>query len=545
MSSTSPPLVAASSRSGLLHTGRMLNLLNLYRLLVAAGFVVLAATELLPMAQSALLYDFSLLYLLLSAAAIYPLSINKLAPQHQLALGLTLDILFVVLLMHAAGGISTGISSLLVISIIGAGLISGGRITIFFAALATLATLAEQVFAGWRGLPDHVNYLLAAMWGMALFATAVFAHVLSLQLRASEALVQQRGLDLANMAQLTDYVIEQMDTGVIVLDVDGSVRLMNRAVQQLLQITPSSPQRPLKHYSPELGRALRQWRNHGPGSRVRHLIETSSKPLSVQYRRMNPDDQSALLFIDDAGSAAVQAQQLKLAAWGRLTASMAHEIRNPLGAISHAAALLEESPDLTAPDQRLTRIVRTHAQRINELVESVMQLGQRDRNDPEVINLANWLPRFVHEFTEMHPGTRQQLVLEPSAYGLYTWFDLGQLQQILINLCRNGIEHGAQHDKAARVTLRSGLLPGDRVYIDVLDTGPGVSPDNREKLFSPFFTTRAEGTGLGLYLSRELALANQGDIFYRPTEDGTSCFRLVLAADTANNDTANNSESAR
>lgn len=520
---------------GVFRSYQLLRLLNLYRLIIASACLALSAAELLtvvfPGADHALFYEVSLMYLLFSAAAIYPMLRGRPSQRLQLNLGVSLDIVAIILLMHAAGGIASGLGGLLMVSIVGAGIISDGRLVGLFAALATLAILSEQIYAQWQGLSGYVNYSLAGMWGIAFFAMASLSRVLSKRLRDTEALAHQRGVDLATMAELTDYVIQQMDTGVIVLDVDGTVRLMNRSVQRLLQVSPSSTPKPLKDYSPALGRALQQWQRATPVPRQRHIIANAQKPLLVQYRRIGSNDQSALLFIDDAASASDQAQQLKLAAWGRLTASMAHEVRNPLGAISHATDLLAESPSLDRADDRLIRIVQEHTRRINHLVESVMTLGNRDRSEPEAICLNDWLPGFVRSFLHMQPSARQALTLDLPTTSVHVWFDLDQLEQILINLCRNGLNHANPMAPCVRITCAA--LPGHQASIEVIDNGSGVSTADQPKLFKPFFTTQKEGTGLGLYLSRELALANQGDLFYRPMAESGGRFCLMMTADVS------------
>lgn len=526
---SAPPARTGEQR----RAGRLLRLLNLYRLTVSSVCVGLSASGLiqilLPSANSALFYEISLLYLLFSAAAIYPMSLTKAGSQWQLSLGVVLDIIAITLMMHAAGGIDSGLSGLLMISIVGAGIISDGRQVGLYAALATLALLAEQVLSQWLGLTEHLNYSQAGMWGIACFAMAMLSRALGVRLQASKALARQRGEELATMSELTDYVIQQMDTGVIVLDADGRVRMMNRAAQQVLQVTPGRERVALKHYSPELARALRHWQQVRPGPRQRQLIQTRDRPLLVQYRRMSKIDHRALLFVDDATSAATEAQQLKLAAWGRLTASMAHEVKNPLGAISHAADLLAESQTLTPADQRLTRIVKKHTRRINELVENVQQLGRRDRARPQAIILCDWLPEFVRQYLDMHPDVTGQLTWQQQGADVTVWFDPGQLNQILTNLCRNGFRHGDAD--APRVTLLAGALPGGQAFVDVLDNGVGVSLEDQARLFKPFFTKDKQGTGLGLYLSRELAQANRGDIFYQPDWSAGGRFRVLMTAE--------------
>ncbi|MCH8551351.1 MAG: hypothetical protein LAT62_05400 [Natronospirillum sp.] len=514
------------------YSWRLLMVLNLYRLIVAGACVFLAGLSLLPdwwpNYLARLFYEVGVLYLLLGTLIIWPLVRRKPSLSLQLLAGVLLDVAAMVVLIYASGGVDGGVALLLMISIIGASLISEGRMALFFASIGTLAILVQEVYVHWNVFSGDGNFPVAGLMGMALFAVAALAHVLGRRSRLNEALAAQRGLDLANMAQLTDYVIQQMDTGIVVLDIEGRVRLINRAARHLLQI--EGRPRELRACSTELARAVRQWVRQDPGARRRHLINAAQHPLLVQYRRIGSGlDQSALIFMDDAAATAEQAQQLKLVAWGRLTASLAHEVRNPLGAIGHAAALLAESTDLATDDKRLVSIVQEHTGRINRLIENVMQLGKRDRHEPQKLTLNQFLPRFLRSFNESQGVNKAPIQIISGRDTTLAWCDPSHLQQILTNLCQNAVRHAGSGGEP-RIRIAFGRLQDEQVYVDVLDNGPGVSPDRRKSLFRPFFTTQPEGTGLGLYLSRELAQANQGDLQYREPAHGGACFRVTLKA---------------
>ena len=525
--SSSTPETDSQTRN---HSWTLLMILNLYRLVVAGSCVTLAGLTLLPEwwpnYLTRLFYEVGVLYLLLGALMIWPLVRRRPPLQLQLLGGVLLDVAAMVVLIYASGGVDGGVALLLMISIIGASLISEGRMALFFAALGTLAILIQEVYVHWNVFSGDGNFPVAGLMGMALFAVALLAHVLGRRSRLNEALAAQRGLDLANMAQLTDFVIQQMDTGVMVLDAEGRIRLMNRSARHLLQV--EGRPRELRACSHELARAVRQWVRNDPGARRRHLINAADHPLLVQYRRIGSGlDQSALIFMDDAAATAEQAQQLKLVAWGRLTASLAHEVRNPLGAIGHAAALLSESGGLQADDKRLVGIVQEHTGRINRLIENVMQLGKRDRHEPHKLTLNQYLPRFLKSFNDTLGERRANIQVISGRDTVEAWCDPNHLQQILTNLCQNAVRHAGSGGEP-RVRIAFGRMQDDLAYVDVIDNGPGVPPDRRRNLFRPFFTTQKEGTGLGLYLSRELAQANQGDLQYREPAHGGACFRLTL-----------------
>ena len=241
------------------------------------------------------------------------------------------------------------------------------------------------------------------------------------------------------------------------------------------------------------------------------------------------NDSGTLIFLEDMAAVAQQAQQLKLASLGRLTASIAHEIRNPLGAISHAGQLLAESSHLDKSEARLTEIIQDHSQRVNTIIENVMQLNRRDRSNPEEIELNQWLASFVDDFCLNEAILHSQIHHTPIDDINIIRFDDSQLQQILINLCQNGLRHGDQ-DSRPQLWLQCGIIKESNTpYLEVIDNGKGIDATLAEHIFEPFFTTAANGSGLGLYISRELCESNQAHLNYISSPDSGSCFRITFA----------------
>ncbi|MFO7603918.1 MAG: ATP-binding protein [Gammaproteobacteria bacterium] len=515
-------------------TWRPLRFLNLYRFTLAALFAILYHLNELPtplgLAAPELFYHTSLAYLSFSLLAFYPVSLQRPPFLVQLYVHILADIAFITLLMHASGGVSSGVGMLLVVSIANGSMIAAGRLPGFFAAIATIAILLEQAYnALFPATVGSVNYSLAGLLGIALFATAILAHVLARRARESEALAQQRSIDLANMAQLTDYIIQQMQTGVMVVDPENRVRLMNSAAWQQLGAPLTKLLAPLSQFSRELDQLVKQWMQEPDWKKHRLQVEGTSRDLLVQLLSIGHERRDGtLIFLEDAATTTRQAQQLKLASLGRLTASIAHEVRNPLGAISHAAALLGEAPELSPADQRLTEIITTQSQRINAIVENVLQLGRRDRSRAELLPLQPWLEKFLQELAHSDPTALKAVKIRAVEAGLEAHFDPNQLQQILLNLCLNGLRHAAASKEAVKVMLHAGSLDAEHGYLDIIDSGPGVAAAQREQIFEPFFTTESSGTGLGLYLARELAESNRAQLRYEPTRDGRSRFRLVF-----------------
>ncbi|MDR9437655.1 MAG: HAMP domain-containing sensor histidine kinase, partial [Thiohalophilus sp.] len=511
-----------------------LALLNLYRLLISGLFTGLFYSGYLlpPLASHdpVLFYGVSLFYF--AAAIVFILLISNRWPRFdiQVYLQIGTDILATALLMHASGSITSGLGTLLIVTVAGGSIVMGGRHPLMFAALATLAVLAEQLYAQYIGLGEPNNYTQAGILGLVLFVTALAVHGFAHRIRESEALAQRRGLDLANMSQLTEHIIQRMQTGIIVVDNEDQIRLMNESAWYMLGMPSATHHSRLDPLSPELADQLHQW-EADPATDIEMIQPSAEHPrVMPRFARLGQEDATGtLIFLEDATALARQAQQLQLAALGRLTASIAHEIRNPLGAISHAGQLLGESPQLDEHDRRLTGIIGDQSKRMNTIVENIMQLSRRDHSTPRLIELNQFLPKFVHEFLSgqgLHPELIG-ITINPSQ--LQVRFDPTHLDQILTNLCHNAVRHSEEYPGFPKVEIRAALTEeSGRPFIDIVDHGPGIPSNVAEHIFEPFYTTATSGTGLGLYISRELAEANQAHLNYEPVATGGSCFRITF-----------------
>jgi two-component system sensor histidine kinase PilS (NtrC family) len=234
-----------------------------------------------------------------------------------------------------------------------------------------------------------------------------------------------------------------------------------------------------------------------------------------------------LIFLEDTSILAEKVQQSKLAALGRLSASIAHEIRNPVGAMSHAGQLLAESPSLTTDDRRLTEIIRANAARVSGIIDNVQRLSRREPARLERLTLSAWTEEFHTEFCDTMQFPRARLIVS-STSDVEVRADPDQLRQILWNLCENALKHAVEGDPAGGVEIRYGrMMTNARPFLEVADRGEGVKPELAERIFEPFFSS-GRGTGLGLFLARELAQANGATLLYEPRADGGSIFRLVF-----------------
>jgi two-component system sensor histidine kinase PilS (NtrC family) len=226
-------------------------------------------------------------------------------------------------------------------------------------------------------------------------------------------------------------------------------------------------------------------------------------------------------------------QQSKLASLGRLSASIAHEIRTPIGAMSHASQLLAESSHVPEEDRRLTRIIRDNAERVSRIVENVLELSRRSTRRPQRIELPGWINEFWAEFcaTQQIGPDQLRIGISPDeGLPLPIRVDPTQLHQIMWNLCQNALVHGRGTARGQRpVEIRYGRLASNRrPFVEVRDHGPGIPPEDAERVFEPFFTKAAQGTGLGLFLARELAESNGAVLIHESPSDGGTLFRLVF-----------------
>ena len=343
------------------------------------------------------------------------------------------------------------------------------------------------------------------------------------------------------MALLNEHVIKRLQSGVIVVDKNNQIRLMNQSAWQMLglPVLDNAHNKSLKSLSEELNDLLETWKRDQHSEPNLFRTNGSSTDVLPSFTQFGPQENVAtLIFLEDTLRMTQHAQQMKLASLGRLTASIAHEIRNPLGAISHADQLLAESPNLDSNQVRLTEIIHTHTERVNGIIENVLQLSRRGNNAPENINLADWLEKFVEEFTLSESIDTDEIAYSVEPSNIVLHFDSTQLHQIVWNLSQNGLRYSADYDENPKLELRSGLLDNNqRAFLDVIDHGPGIDPEIIQQIFEPFFTTDSKGSGLGLYIARELCELNKAIIKYIAVPNGGSCFRIEFSAKSIENQT--------
>jgi two-component system sensor histidine kinase PilS (NtrC family) len=544
---------------------RVIGLTNLYRLLLPPVLLILqglASPGILAQPQEPELFQV-VCYAYLVAGVLLILARRVPRPSLRvLALvNATVDTLAISLILYTAGGAGSGLGILLVLPVGAMALLGRTKDAFLVPAIATLGLLTQQIAANLAGYAPPTDYTTAGILGVVLFVIGLSVWPIADRLRQSEALVRRQEIDLANLEQLSHYIVQHLRESILVVDIAGRIRLINESAAGLLGATQAFPGALLGEASPRLLYLLETWRQRTDG-----INSTTETLVSADGARMlrphfaalgNAEPAAVLVFLEDMSLIAEKAQQLKLAALGRLSASIAHEIRNPVGAMSHAGQLLGESTQLQPEDHRLTDIIIKNAERVSDIINNVLQLSRRESTQMETIELAGWIEDFREEFCETMQWPPDRLVSinvetsPPSLTGSFPALvvrdsraagelplprivevtaDPSQLRQVVWNLCENAIKHGLRDRAIDVVEIRFGRLkPAARPFLEVADRGPGVAPQDAERIFEPFFSGEHQGSGLGLFLARELAQTSGATLLYEPRPAGGSIFRVVFA----------------
>lgn len=433
------------------------------------------------------------------------------------------DIFILTLLMHACGGISSGMGILLAVSIASGGLLIGGRCAMFIAALASLAVLSEQIYADYTHSFETTSYAYSGMLGASFFTIAFLSYILAKRSEQILQLADRQQQTIANLEELNQYIIQHMRSGIIIVNRNHAVLMANEASLRLVNLT-SLPVT-LEDVSTQLARTFQDWLEDAEKNFTQLELPDQSN-IHIRFMVLPTRHEFFyMIILEDITLYNQRLQQSKLASLGQLTASIAHEIRNPLGAISHAGQLLSETPNLLAQDQRLIEIIQTHSKRVNHIIEDILRLSKRASSTREKIQLQSWLENYIANFIAEFSVNSETFTLSHAGDALCAFMDSNHLKQIMDNLCQNALKYGKPELSAILIHLQA--IQHD-VCIEIIDNGSGISLENIDHLFEPFYTTSQTGTGLGLYISKELAELNQAKLSYHLTDDNRSCFRLCL-----------------
>lgn len=512
-----------------------LRYLQLFRTLLALLLIVVSVIPnligSLSVEQVELFRHTSQVYVLVAVASFALALLEKPTFAVQVTIQQLTDVLILGTLIFASGGVDSGIATLLVITVTFGGLLLPGVMAFFFAALATVSILLQQLYWSSDNGAALSDFSYAGFLGLTCFVSAGLAQFLAMRVRAQTTLAHRTESELNQLAQLNHHIIRNMQTGILVVDQNNRVVLGNESAGKLLGIGTLKPGLSLSAQTTVLDQTLARW--HQQHGAMRHADEpemSSNDSFLPKFSKIDFDNTAAtVIFLEDAAALRQQVQMQKMASMGRLTGSIAHEIRNPLSAVSHAAELLKESENRDPEDERLIQIILKHTRRAKKITEDVLDLGKPRTTRPHQFSLEPWLKHFVWTFTQQNNLSEEAIKIDvPTA--LEVRMDRGQLEQVLWNLIKNALEHSTA-DANPRVELIGQVNPKTaRPTLNVVDHGTGIATENCEKVFEPFFSTRSLGTGLGLYVSRELCEANQArlEIVDRPKHTDGTCFRITF-----------------
>ncbi|OZA07093.1 MAG: sensor histidine kinase [Methylophilaceae bacterium 17-44-8] len=510
---------------------RNIKLFSLYRLAVAS---ILLSTQILmkggglSLAQPILTTKVLLIYFAISFILAGFAWIEHAKFQLSLTTQAVIDIGFILLMMHLFDQNQTAVGLLMVITIVFASLISDGRYALFYASIASIGILLEQSYNIYIKQAINSNYTNAVLLSVACFATAWLAHTLARRMQTSERLATERGVDIANLAKINALITQEMPNGVLVV---GEFQRLNHYNHQFTALTglmdmqlseAIAQKKSLATLAPELSKLLSQWAESEADGKQADAIKFSlpDRDLGIRFLPISQSRTSgAIIFVEDWSQVQTQAHQVKLAALGRLTANIAHEIRNPLSAISHANQLLQE--DNSDPGMlRMLQIISDNVQRVDQIIKDVLELNRRDRTNQESIQLNPFVTEFYQQFCAVEKIDASAFTLKLPKEDVAIFFDRRHINQILWNLCKNGWRHCQKNKGSLVLAIKSGRQ-SQFLNMQVIDDGAGIAPNIESHLFEPFMTTEKTGTGLGLYIARELAEANGAKLDFSTANTGT------------------------
>lgn len=443
---------------------------------------------------------------LLVCASYLPLAVLiPMLPARLLLIGFIIDVAATILMIHTSGGLAGSLAVLLLVVVASANILLPLRLGLLVASLATLAIIGEQAWLSLRDDP-HVNFTIVGLLGLAFFATSLLVQQLALRLNRSEALGEQQRRAIAQLEELNRQIVSRLRTGILVFDQQLRILTANPAAQLLFDEPLAGRPLPVP-----LTEAYSVWRDQPWSSRPSLKLSPQMPPMLARFAHLHEDEDDTsltVLFLEDEARLTQEAQHLKLAALGRISAIIAHEIRNPLSAIQHATDLLaeESETDATRP---LFNIVRNHVKRVNGIISGILDLSRRQPGNSERLNLAEQVRQALEHLQQQGIDCRT-VTIEPMDASLQVRFVESQLQQLVQNLVTNALRHGGE---GVAVTLSIGTHSRSRLpWLKISDNGKGFSEEVRAHLFEPFFTTAKNGTGLGLFLCRELCEANQAQL---------------------------------
>lgn len=528
------PLPAALTR-------RVVTYLNVFRLFISFSLMIAIFTGFLVnpyfLESNAIIGTVLVSYFVM---AIY-LAVEARRPsaQHYFLAQISIftDILFLSVLLFMFGGVDGGLAVLLIFASASAAILLPLRMALFFASLVVITFIGDAVTGVMLRYETSTVLVQAGFYGITTFIITALVNLLSFWLRDYRLLTEQQAVELTRLEQINELIIRRMRIGVLAIDADCRIQMMNESAFFLLGGS-TGQNKLLGDISPELYEALSEWRSN-PSREVAPLTLQTSQAQVVPKFVALPGTAAirVLIFLEDNDVVAQRAIELSANTLAKLSGSIAHEIRNPLAAVSHASQLLAESEDILKADARLVNIIYNQSRRMNGIVENILQLSRREKSRPDIFDLTAWLEEIVEEFKGALPAMEIDLDTSFRDEEVLVLFDRGQLHQAVWKLMENALQHAGRDGVAPHVSIKmEHLTDTGTCVITIEDNGPGIPDDKIKHIFEPFYTTHKQGSGLGLYIARQLCEVNQAELTVdSKTGVGTRFYvRLALARSTEN-----------
>lgn len=519
-------------------TGIPIQLLGIFRLIMAVilSSVYLLSSRVSPEALPISKYFHIILLIYLLFLLVSTLILKRLRFQTRAYIyffGL-LDLGFISALCYFTDGLNSPLIILLLISFMMHGAFLSRLAAFSLLIISVLIQLMLWIKFEYIPMGFSVSWyqLLISQGILRLIGQNCFAFVALLltnswlhKYEASQHLIEEKNEQLRNAAILHEAIIQQSRSGLIVLNGAGKIMLMNNYIKSWfgdLDLQNSY----LMDYLPTLTERFYLWnylKFMDPA-----LFEYNEQKYYVEFSEIEqPSDSYTLIQIEPTASVNMRAQQDKLASLGRLTAAIAHEIRNPMTAIYQAGQLLKEQEGLSLMEQKLIQMIETNVQRSNRIINDILVLARKSDMERQYFKLPPFLYEVVDEFVAEYPHLEHALVLDIHPDVSRVLFEMSVLRQIIANILNNAMLHSEQSENDLKITVEAEMR-GDNPILSIYDNGVGLSEKVKQHLFEPFFTTHKQGTGLGLYITKELCLANGGLIQYVEESDGKHGFRIIF-----------------
>jgi len=511
-------------------------LYSIYRLILAAVLIFIGFSQYSPLNINYLdevLFILTIgLYLFLAIAGNITAYIQW--PNHlvQISFNTITDVIIMLKLIYSTGGMISELGLLVAIPLFTLNFLRPGQISLFITALSIIALLGLEVYLQRMQYSQPGDLLQTGFLSLFILTGSWLGGKWAIRASSTAALAKRRGLDIANLSQLNQTIVDELKSGILVVESSGAIRHINSTAWEFLGKPEHWRKRLLHDFAPEIDKHLQVWlKNVCPEVISCDIKHQGTMELRTHFTQLGTQTKGiTLINLEDTTEQRKRVQEVKLASLGQLTANIAHEIRNPLGAISHSAQLLSESPALDKVDVRMVQIIQSNSKRMDSIIESVLNLSRKKNPRQETIQLKSWANEFLNDFIAQSSLKKSQISIFISPANCTVEFDPAHLHQIMWNLCRNAIKHA--HDNASRLQLdiQGGIPNHSRdIVLNICDNGQGIETEEHQRLFEPFFTTSDSGTGLGLFMSRELAMSNGGCLEYMATEKQGCCFRLTFS----------------